>query len=129
MKIEKPCFLNELGPFLNVLENAAKQAKSSFTTCRVRLIILCLVGHIADKGVTWRRVALTKKRGKTQKVGEGEGKLLETKVKKEKGRGNSVKECKKRKNGKKGEREEKGGRKREKERLGRSYTIPQTSLG
>ena len=48
-------------------ESAEKQSKSSFITCRVRLTILCLVGHIADKGVTWRRV----------KVGEGEGKLPE----------------------------------------------------
>ena len=36
-----------------------------------------LVGHIADKGVTWRRVALAEKRWKKRKVGEGEGKLLE----------------------------------------------------
>ena len=76
------------------------------------------------QGVTWRRVALTKKRGKKQKMRGGEGKLLENcgqKVKKEKGRGKSVKRGKNgRKNGKKGEREEKGGkgRTREKGRLG-----------
>ena len=35
------------------------------------------MGHIADKGVTWRCVALAKKRWKKREVGEGEGKLLE----------------------------------------------------
>ena len=63
--------------FLNVPKNADKQATSSFTTCRVRLVILCLVEHIADKGVTWRRVALAKKTLEKRKVGEGEGKVLE----------------------------------------------------
>ena len=50
------------------------------------------MGHIADKGVTWRRVALTKKRRKKREVKGGEGKLLENcgkKVKKrrEEGKG------------------------------------------
>ena len=57
----------------------------------------CLVGHIAGKGVTWRRVDLTKKRGKTQKMRGSEGQLLGNcgkKVKKEKGRGKSVKRVK-----------------------------------
>ena len=52
------------------------------------------MGHIADKGVTWRRVALTKKHWKKREVRGGEGKLLENcgkKVKKEKGRGKRVK--------------------------------------
>ena len=45
--------------------------------------------HIAGKGDTWRRVALTKKRGKTKKMRGGEGKLLENcgkKVKKREGK-------------------------------------------
>ena len=57
------------------------------------------MGHIADKGVTWRRVALAKKHWKTQKMRGCEGKLLENcgkKVKKEKGRGQSVKRVEKR---------------------------------
>ena len=47
------------------------------------------MGHIADKGVTWRRVALTKKRWKKREVRGGEGKLLENcgkKVKKREGK-------------------------------------------
>ena len=45
--------------------------------------------HIADKRVTWRRVALTKKRWKKREVRGGEGKLLENcgkKVKKREGK-------------------------------------------
>ena len=104
-----------------------KQAKSSFTTCRVRLIILCLVGHIADKGVTWRRVALTKKRGKTQKMRGSEGKILEKRWKKRREEGKVWKEGKK-KNGEKGEREEKGGRKKRyrKRRWDNACHVPST---
>ena len=46
----------------------------------------CLTKHIADKGVTWRRVALTKKRWKKLKIGGGEEKLLENWKKRKKGR-------------------------------------------
>ena len=115
---------------MTVPNKAEKQAKSFFTTCDVRLIILCLVEHIADKGVTWRRVALAKKTLEKRKVEEGEGKVLENYVKrrnKEKGRGKSVKRVRKmckRERGRKGEKKRDG-------KVGPQacYTIPQTSLG
>ena len=63
----------------------------------------CLTKHIADKGVTWRRVALTKKRwGEKRKHW--------------------------RKNGKQEGKWRRKEEEKEKERLGRSNTIPQTSL-
>ena len=65
--------------------------KSSFTTCRVRLSIMCLVGHIADKGVTWRRVGLAKKHLKKRKVGEGEGNFMENCLKKKEKEGKGKK--------------------------------------
>ena len=37
----------------------------------------CLAEHKVGEGVTWRRVALTRKRQKKQKMGESEEKLLE----------------------------------------------------
>ena len=101
--------------------------KSSFRTCRVRFSIPCLVVHIADKGVTWRRVALTKKRWKKREVRGGEGKLLENcgkKVKKREGKREKGKKGEKRKHWRKrekgGEAEEKGGKERTREmgRLG-----------
>ena len=92
---------------MTVPNKAEKQAKSSFTTCDVRLIVLCLVEHIADKGVTWRRVALAKKTLEKRKVEEGEGKVLENYGKKEKQREGKREKCEKsEKNGQKGEREE-----------------------
>ena len=56
------------------LKVSRNMQKSSVTTRRVRLRILCLVVHIADKVVKWRRVALAKK---SWKVGKGERQLLE----------------------------------------------------
>ena len=100
---------------MTVPNKAEKQAKSSFTTCDVRLIILCLVEHIADKGVTWRRVALAKKTLEKRKVEEGEGKVLENYVKKEKQREGKRKKCEKsEENVQKGEREERGEKERRK---------------
>ena len=98
---------------MNVLKNAEKQTKSSFTTCRVRLIILCLVGHITDKGVTWRRVALANKQwksGKWEKVKEKCWKIMEKREGKREKCEKSEKERKRERSG--GERK-KGDRRRQ----------------
>ena len=87
--------------------------------------VRCLVGHKVGKDVTERRVALAKKTGKKQKMGEGEGKLLENCGRKGNKRREGKRErSKKKKNWRKKrkgrELEEKGGkgRTREKGRLG-----------
>ena len=77
----------------------------------------CLVGHIADKGVTWRRVALTKRRWKKREVRGGEEKLLENCGKKVKKREGKREKGEKRKHWRKKEkREVKRRTKEEKER-------------
>ena len=75
------------------------------------------MGHIAGKGVTWRRVALTKDAGKTQKMGGGEGNLLE----------NCRRVKKRKKHGKKGERKEKGGKGRKREKVGPAGLLHDTA--
>ena len=109
--------------------------KSPFSPSRVRLSILCLVEHIADKGVTWRRVALAKNRWKKRKVEEGEGKVLEMWKKRKKRRKGEKGEKREnwRKNGKNGGQSRKGENMRE-GKVGKPrgpqacYMISQTSL-
>ena len=96
------------------------------------------MGHLASKGVTWRRVALAKKTSwKKQKMRGAEGTLLEKRDNKKKKREGKREEGEKRdnwrKNGKNGR---SGGQRRkgEKQREGKvgpqaCSTIPQTSLG
>ena len=109
-------------------KNSEKHEESSFTTCRLRLSILCLVEHIAGKGVTWRRVALTKKKkrwksGKWEKVKEECWTFVEKRGKKRREGQKGVREKFGERVGKRGEkrrrREGGKGRKREKGRLGR----------
>ena len=69
-------------------KNAKKYAKMHVHNVSRHVCGRCLTKHIADKGVTWRRVVLTKKRWKTRKIEGSEGKLLEKmwkKVKKKRG--------------------------------------------
>ena len=100
-------------PFLNVPEKLQRNMQNPVSQ-HAASCGRCFVGHIAGKGVTWRRVALTKKHGKTQKMRGGEGKILENCGKKgETGEGKRGK-CEKRwKEGEKMEKRERGRRKEE----------------
>ena len=63
--------------FSNVPKNAEKYAKIFFHNVARHVCGMWLVEHKVGEGVTERRVALTSKRRKKRKMGEGEEKLLE----------------------------------------------------
>ena len=111
-------------PFIECASKCRETGKILFHNMPRPVCGKCLVGHIAGKGVTWRRVALTKKSRENEehqrRWAKHTGELWKKSEKKRR-----VKRVRREKIGlknvKKVEREEKGGkgRKREKGRLGR----------